>query len=146
VRIDLEYISSILDVFLESSKAHIAVTDLKEAGINIDGEGDSFCESFLFHMQIAVDNELIGLMSGPAYTLKDLGIIQRRNKGIYLDNPMRLTQTGHEFASALNNKEILSKLKSELKDAPFKVIFEGGQKLLQHAMKKKLDGLLNNYV
>jgi hypothetical protein len=143
VRIDLEYISTILDVFLESDKAHIVLTDLQDAGINLDGEGDSFNELFMFHMQIVIDNQLIGLVTGAAQNLKDIGVNHYRSgKDMIINTPIRLTQNGHDFASVLNNKEVLSKLKNELKDAPFKVIFEGGQKLLQHLMTKKLDSLL----
>ncbi|MNG32655.1 hypothetical protein D3C84_1187240 [compost metagenome] len=56
--------------------------------------------------------------------------------------PVRLTQKGHDFACALHNKDVLIRLKSEFKDAPFKVIFDGGQRLLEHFMTKKLDDLL----
>ena len=55
---------------------------------------------------------------------------------------IRLTQKGHDFAASLNNKEVLAKLKSELKDAPFKAVFKGGQKLLQFYFKKKIDLLI----
>ena len=61
---------------------------------------------------------------------------------ILTGTPIRLTQEGHDFATALANKEVLTRVKDELKDAPFKVIFDGSQKLLEHLMKKKLDVLL----
>lgn len=143
MRIDLVYIATVLDVFLDSDKAHVKITDIQNAGVNIEGEGDSFCEKFMFHMQILIDNQLIGLMNGPAFNLKDIGInLYPSGNGMLVIKPIRLTQNGHDFACSLNNKEVLFKLKTELKDAPFKVIFEGGQKLLQHFMKKKLDALL----
>jgi hypothetical protein len=143
VKIDLEYISSILDVFLEAETAHIDLSYLEKSGINLSGELNSFEERFMFHMQIAIDNQLVGTQKGNAYNLKDIGVNQSQSgRGLIINTPIRLTQKGHDFASTLNNKEVLAKLKSELKDAPFKVIFEGGQKLIQHAMKKKLDNLL----
>ncbi|MFT6188790.1 MAG: hypothetical protein ACJAW8_000608 [Oleispira sp.] len=143
MKIDLEYISSILDVFLEAETAHIDLSYLEKSGINLSGELNSFEERFMFHMQIAIDNQLVGTQKGNAYNLKDIGVNQSQSgRGLIINTPIRLTQKGHDFASTLNNKEVLAKLKSELKDAPFKVIFEGGQKLIQHAMKKKLDNLL----
>lgn len=143
MRIDLVYIATVLDVFLGSDNAHIKITDIRDAGINIDGEDDSFCEKFIFHMQILIDNQLIGLRNGPAFNLEDIGVnFYPSGKGMLAIKPIRLTQNGHDFACSLNNKDILLKLKTEFKDAPFKVIFEGGQKLLQHLMKKKLDALL----
>jgi hypothetical protein len=143
VKINLEYLSSILDVFLEAETAHIDLSYLERSGINLDGEHDSFDENFMFHMQIAIDNQLIGSQKGDVYNLKDIGVNQSQSgRGIIVNTPIRLTQKGHDFAFTLNNKEILAKLKSEFKDAPFKIIFDGGQKLIQHVMKKKLDNLL----
>jgi hypothetical protein len=75
--------------------------------------------------------------------LIDLGFYEMLSGEIEAtEKPWRLTQKGHDFASSLNNKEVMMRLKSEFKDAPFKVIFDSGQKLLEHFMKKKLDDLL----
>jgi len=38
---------------------------------------------------------------------------------------------------------VFEKLKIEFKDAPFKVVFDGSQKLLQHYFKKKLNDILD---
>jgi hypothetical protein len=144
MRIDLEYLASMLDVFLNSEKAHIDLNEFEKSGVNISTEDKSaFSEKFIFHMQIAIDNKLIGQRNGPAYDLKDVGVNQSMDgHETIVVKPIRLTQFGHDFACTLNNKEVLLKLKSEFKDAPFNVIFEGGQKLLQHFMKKKLDAIL----
>ncbi|MDO6766068.1 DUF2513 domain-containing protein [Agarivorans sp. 1_MG-2023] len=142
MNIDLQYISKLLNVFIESDKAHLSIVDLNSAGID---SGDSLvCEEYIFHMQILLDNKLISDENGNANGLKTIGIGLNGNKTYRkLITNIRLTQDGHDFAKALNNREILDKLKTELKDAPFKAIFEGGQKLLQHLAKKKLDELLN---
>ncbi|ACR12886.1 conserved hypothetical protein [Teredinibacter turnerae T7901] len=143
MRIDLEYIAKILDVFLESEKAHVELPELEENGIALKGEPGFFDEKLVFHMQIAIDNELIGTKSGLARNIKEIGMHQSIDgMGSIISIPIRLTQKGHDFACALNNKEVLQKLKTEFKDAPFKVIFEGGQKLIEHFMKKKLDEIL----
>ena len=143
MRVDLEYLASIFDVFLNADTAYIDLSNLEGADIELYDEDCSFSERFIFHMQISVDNELIGTRNGIAKNLKDIGIewLLEGDWAISL-SPIRLTQAGHDFASALNDKEVLKKLKTELKDAPFKVIFEGSQKLLQHYMEKKLDDLL----
>jgi hypothetical protein len=52
-----------------------------------------------------------------------------------------LTNKGHDFANTLENNEVFTKLKTEFKNAPFKVVFDGGQKLLSHYFKKKIDQL-----
>jgi hypothetical protein len=142
MRVDLEYLAKIMDVFLDADTAHINLEDIAKSDINV-GQDGIFDEKFIFHIQIALDNQLIAKESGPAYTIKDIGLIKSIDgKGSIVIMPIRLTQTGHDFACSLNNKEVMAKLKSEFKDAPFKVVFDGGQKLLQHFAKKKLDAIL----
>lgn len=142
MRIDLDYMASILNLFLESENAHIDFNDFEQSSIQIEENG-KLTERFVFHLQLAIDNQLFGKRNGYAHSLKDIGISQSLDG---LDSicimPIRLTQTGHDFASSLNNKEVITRLKSEFKDAPFKVVFEGGQKLLHHIMIKKLNDVL----
>ena len=141
MKIDYEYISKILNVFLESNKAHISILDIKDAGIDI-GE-DFMDEKYLFHIQILLDNELISNPHGKIEGLLTAGIrLNGNGSAILVKNNIRLTQKGHDFSISLNNKEVLSKIKSELKDAPFKAVFEGCQKLLEYFAKKKIDGLI----
>jgi hypothetical protein len=142
MRIDYEYISIILDVFLESDKAHVSIFDIKDAGIDI---GDDFInDNYLFHIQILLDNELISDQHGEIDGLITAGIrLNGNGSAVLVKNNIRLTQKGHDFSISLNNKEVLAKIKSELKDAPFKSVFDGGQKLLAHYAKKKFDNILS---
>ncbi len=143
MKIDLEYLASILDVFLNSEKAHIVLPELEHAGIVLEGEPRKFDEKFVFHIQIAIDNQLIASKDGPVSRIKDIGMHESMDGlASIVAIQIRLTQKGHDFACALHNKDVLLRLKSEFKDAPFKVIFDGGQKLLEHFMTKKLDQLL----
>ncbi|BCI77694.1 DUF2513 domain-containing protein [Vibrio cholerae] len=145
MKIDLDYLSKILKVFLDSANAHVNVNDISSAGIAVQSETENnkLDEQFLFHFQILVENRLISNRELVTGSLQPLGINFGAAGHVTLNvADLRLTQCGHDFASALNNKEVLQKLKSELKDAPFKTVFEGSQKLLQHFFKKKLDSLL----
>ena len=143
MRVDLEFFGSLLSVFVESENAHIDFNDISNAGVETEVNGE-ISEKLVFHLQLALDNQLIGKRSGAAYTLKDIGIIQSLSGSTSICAiPLRLTQDGHDFALSLNNKEVMDKLKTEFKDAPFKVVFEGGQKLLQHFMKKKLESIMD---
>ena len=143
MRVNLEYLSSIFDVFLNADTAYTNLSDFENAGIELSGQEGRFCEKFVFHMQIAIDNQLIGCRNGAVSNLKDIGIrLGQGGGGLRVDAQIRLTQEGYDFASTLNNKAVLTKLKEELKDAPFKIIFETGQKLLQHYATKKLDDFL----
>jgi len=142
MRVDLDFFGSLLSVFLESEKAHVDFNDISKAGVETEVDGE-ISEKLVFHLQLALDNQLIGKRSGPVYSLKDLGIIQSLGGSISICAiPLRLTQDGHDFALSLNNKEVMDKLKNEFKDAPVKAVFEGGQKLLQHFMKKKLESIM----
>lgn len=141
MNIDYEYVSKILDVFTNSDKAHLSIVDLNNAGIN-SGEL-KIDQTFIFHMQILLDNNLISDQNGESNGLQTIGVgLNGNNTYRRLITNVRLTQNGHDFAKALNNKEVLLKIKSELKDAPFKSIFDGSQKLLTHFFKKKLEALI----
>lgn len=145
MRIDIDYLSKILDVFLEADTSHIDLLTIRDAGISFESSESSgrFDQKFLFHIQIALENALISDKDLRVSGLKTVGIsIGMNGRGTISAVPIRLTQRGHNFASAIHNKEILEKLKSGLKDAPFKVIFEYSQKLMQHYSKKKLDKLI----
>tara|TARA_B110000196_G_C20666839_1_gene440005 strand:+ start:76 stop:525 length:450 start_codon:yes stop_codon:yes gene_type:complete len=146
MRIDIDYLARILDLFLEADTAHIEIPDFPKLGMKIEDESNpgGLDEEFLFHLQLAIENELISNKDMYVDGLKSVGIRIGGGGSISLTSvPIRLTQNGHDFANALHNKEVLSKLKSELKDAPFKTIFDGSQKLLEHFFKKKLDNLIS---
>ncbi|AMC35308.1 DUF2513 domain-containing protein [Janthinobacterium sp. B9-8] len=139
---NIEYISKLLDVFINSPKAHISIQDIQNAGITISNQS-GLDDEFLFHLQLALENELISNRDLQFSGLKSIGIRIGGGGSVTLTSiPIRLTQRGHDFAKSLQNKEILLKLKTELKDAPFKTIFDGSQKLLEHYLKKRLDALI----
>ena len=132
MRIDYTYLNEILTVFLDSELPTLTWNDFKN--FRIENE-----QKLVFHIEILEDNKLI------VESLKGSRLGIRGISDNYLINltPWRLTSDGHDFASSLNNKEFLMQLKTELKNAPFKVVFDGGQKLLAHYAKKQLDKLLS---
>ncbi|SMA50978.1 DUF2513 domain-containing protein [Parendozoicomonas haliclonae] len=144
MKIDIDYIAKILNVFIESDKAYIDISDFQNSGINLDNESNpnGINEKFIFHIEILIDNKLINNDSNSAVSLKDLGIHIFHGTCSVSHKPIRLTQMGHDFSNALNKSDILETLKTNLKDAPFKTIFDGSQKLLEHALKKQLDKII----
>jgi hypothetical protein len=143
MKVDLDYMKEIFAVFVNSENAHVTFNDFAEQGIHFDDEDDNTNQKLLFHLQIFIDNYFIGTSRvNTAQSLEQIGITGTKTHLAYSIQELRLTQRGHDFANTLQNKAVLEKLKSELKDAPFNVIFEGGQKLIQHYFKKKLDNLL----
>ncbi|ELY5145279.1 DUF2513 domain-containing protein [Vibrio vulnificus] len=146
MKIDLDYYRKMLDVFLEADTAHIELYDFPKSGVEyVNAQTDELDEQFIFHFQLLAENNLISNRNMDSYDLKSLGFsFGARGDCTLSVIPLRLTQAGHDFASSLHNNDVIEKLKSEFKDMPFKVIFEGGQQLLQHYAKKKLDTLLAN--
>ncbi len=143
MNVDYDYIASILNVFINSEKAHLSICDLKDAGINFEIDEYTIDEQFVFHMQRFMDAELISDENGDLEGLISIGIIlTSNNTHTTVKTKIRLTQKGDDFAKALDNKEVLSKIKSEFKDAPFKVVFDASQKLFMHYFKKKIDTLI----
>ncbi|PKD40646.1 DUF2513 domain-containing protein [Methylomonas sp. Kb3] len=142
MKVDLDYMAKLLEVFISADTARITIENLIKSDLPAI-ENDEFTEKFIFHIELAIDNQLIGTDSGCAFCLKDIGIIQSLSGSYHYGAiPIRLTQIGHDFALSLNNKDVLSKLKSEFKDAPFKAIFETGQKLLEFYAQKKLESIM----
>lgn len=146
MKIDLDYMAQLLNAFVESDRAFISFDDFAKAGIELN-EADSkeVSHKLMAHLHYALDCQLIGKETGPAYTLEDIGIKRFMSEGYQWipGTQIRLTSNGYDFQKALSNTEVLERLKTEFKDAPFKAIFEGGQKLLEHAFKKKIDNLLS---
>lgn len=137
MKIDLDYIKEILAYCIESEKPFFSLGELiKNVG--------SKCldETFIFHYSLLIENNLVNRWNLKTGSLDYMGILRHDHGPSCSNIDIRLTQSGHDFSCALNKKEVFDKLKTEFKDAPFKVIFEGSQKLLQHFAKKKLDSIL----
>jgi len=64
MRIDLDYMAELLDVFLEADAAHISVPEIERSGIQVLGES-GLDEKFLFHFQLAAENGLISNRDPP---------------------------------------------------------------------------------
>ncbi|MGR5367556.1 DUF2513 domain-containing protein [Photobacterium damselae] len=145
MKIDVSYLKQLLGTFSDSDKAHITWSEIEDRGIIIvDVEPFRVInETFLFHIQILLDNKLISNRHNKCESIEDVGICFGMGQTFLLcDTPLRLTQKGHDFASALANKDVFEKLKTELTNAPFRILFDGSQKLLEHYLTKKLDALL----
>ena len=138
MKIDLDYIRGMLQVWLESESESINVRDLSGQGFNYNNEDNTARNpKFMFHFRLLVENELISNLDLERATMKNTGVEMQSCTIVEL----RLTQTGHDFANTLSNREVFEKLKENFKDAPFKVIFDSGRKLFEHYCKKRLDNL-----
>lgn len=144
MRRDLDYLAGLLNVFVEAETAYVTLQEFSDKDF-VDFKADSGekLEKFIFHCELLMDVGLIANDSGYARGIDDIGITRTNNHVMYVSSRcVRLTSQGHDFASSLNNREVLEKLKRELSDAPFKAIFEGGQKLLSHYLNKRLEAVM----
>ena len=134
---NIEYIAKVLNKFEECEKPQLGFVELWNSFV----EGDESNE-FVFHFRLMVENGLINRQDMVSVPINSLGLHYSSPSDITIfDAQLRLTQNGHDFARALNNKEVLTKLKDGFKEAPFKMLFEGSQQLLTHFFKKKIDAL-----
>lgn len=145
MKIDLEYVSKILSVFLESDKSHIDIKDIKKSGINIYDSTNRYGidEKFLFHIQNIIENKFISNMQLENNGLKTVGIVFANKGSGIMPVPIRLTQKGHDFASVLNNEKVMKKLKLEFKDMPLEILIKAGKRILSNYANKKIDSMLN---
>ena len=70
---NLDYYSKLLAVFTDAETANISLQDISQAGI-IVAEEAGLNEEFLFHTQLAIDNQLIARKEGAAQSMRDLGV------------------------------------------------------------------------
>ena len=140
MKIDLQQFRQILNVFLEANTPYVNINDFEYS----DESGKSIKDDFLFHFQLIIENGMISKRNLESiYTLDDAGIVTDLSGNYYINIiPLRLTQTGHDFANSLNSEDVFKQLKENFSDKPFEVIFDMGQTLLKHYATKKLDQIL----
>ncbi|ENZ3206736.1 DUF2513 domain-containing protein, partial [Salmonella enterica] len=51
---------------------------------------------------------------------------------------IRLTQDGHDFANALNQRPVLERIKKELADAPFELVKDVSKQWLTQFIKNRI--------
>lgn len=137
MRIDIEYIKNFLEVILNNKHPEF---NIKHPDLKPLWDDDEKLEKLIFHMEILEDQGLI------ESTINSSGIgFGRSLSGQYTVSviPLRLTASGHQFASDLNKPGVIEQLKISFKDAGPKevvnIVFTLGKKILE----KKLDGFIS---
>ena len=125
VKIDQDYLKSLVVTFWESPRSFVELGDFRKKGLEVD-------DKFLFHMQLLEDQALIERQNKD----KDLGYrIALGGNFEWMSKPLRLTASGHEFAEALSRKEIWEALKSGFKDASLSTLTAASKELLTAFVK-----------
>lgn len=133
MRIDYEYLSRILDVFLEAAAPTVTYKNFEDLRQGDDGE-----HRFVFHIEILVDKELIvSVLENPKIGIK------RDGQGNYMISivPWRLTADGHDFASALIKPTILAKVKEKFAKEGLSAVIDIVKKLGEKQAEKYLGEL-----
>jgi hypothetical protein len=131
VRKDLDYIKGMLRVFLDSETPLISINDLASAGYDISTDVG------IFHYMLLIEQGFISDAGLCSSNLGSLGLIQTLDGMEVYDADIRLTASGTEFASTLDNKDVFEKLK-EFSNEPISVMKDVGAELLKAYLKKKL--------
>ena len=133
MKIDQDYLKGLLDAFEATETPTTDISELKGRGFNYEED------TFLFHLKILADKNLIEQESGG-----DLGYRRLGDGGIsWSVVGLRLTAQGHEFIEALNNSKVWDTIKSEFKDASVGTLLKVSKSMLEGYTKKKVTELIN---
>lgn len=129
MKIDQEYLKSLLNTFIDSSRSFIWVADFTNKGIELD-------DKFLFHIQILEDQHFIECLDKKS----DIGYeITLGGDFEWQSRPLRLTATGHEFVEAINRSEIWDIMKEEFKESSLTTLKSAASSLLKAFAKKQIN-------
>ena len=133
MKIDQDYLKGLLDAFEATETPTTDISELKGRGFNYEED------TFLFHLKILADKNLIEQESGGGLGYRRLG-----DGGIsWSVVGLRLTAQGHEFIEALNNSKVWDTIKSEFKDASVGTLLKVSKSMLEGYTKKKVTELIN---
>jgi hypothetical protein len=131
MKIDIDYLKSILDKFIESESQYIN----SEIFTNFINEN---IEKFSFHWDILLDKDLVVNQN------RDLAHMIRR--GLNHNNisikyiMVRLNDTGYKFYEALEEKEFLNKVKKDFKNVSMDTLLNIASRFLENKISKALQG------
>ncbi len=129
MRIDQDYLRTVLCVFLESPRPFVELSDIKHANVAVD-------DKFLFHMQLLEDQSLVECLNKD----KNLGYnISMGGNFEWISRPLRLSAAGYEFADALSRKEIAQILRTGFKDASISTLRLAATELLTAFVKTQAE-------
>ena len=129
MKIDQEYLKSLLNTFIESPRSFIWVADFIDNEIEID-------DKFLFHIQILEDQKFVECLDKKS----EIGYeITLGGEFEWSSRPLRLTAVGHEFVEAINRDEIWLVIKKEFKTASLSTLQCAASSLLLAFAKKQIN-------
>jgi len=132
MRIDQEYLKSLLKCFVEADTAYINA-DIISSTLEIE-----INEKLLFHLEILNDKGLVrrdGDNAGIGMQLDSIGNVY------YSVVPLRLSADGYEFYDAISKPEIWKKLRANFENAALDTLMTAGKELLKEAIKQSVSAI-----
>ena len=131
MKIEIDYIKKLLTKAQDSEKAIFTIFDL------VDDRNEVDTETFVFHLKILADQDIIVSDNDNSSNIGD----SRLGKGALtwdLKN-LRLTNKGHDFIVALQNKTVWNKLKKDVKSKSLSAIESTAKSLLTKIIEQSLN-------
>lgn len=125
MKIDIDYLKTILDKFVESENQYIETSIFNEFLED---------ENFLFHWDILLDKGLIVNSKGELGKFYEINL---SNDKSYWYTKIRLNAYGYDFYQALKDQEFRNKIKNGLTDVSIDTLLSLGKKYID----KKVDTL-----
>lgn len=144
MKIDHDYLKSLLQLFEDSDKSVTTYIDLCDRGFVQDQDSDEENEKLVFHMEILADQNFISRTDDKdVQGEKRIGYLRSSGQGMWSVMPLRLTAQGHEFLEAIKNETVWKKLKKNFKDASIITLARIAPQLLNDTIQNQVKGLLD---
>ena len=131
MKIEIDYIKKLLTKALDSEKAIFTIFELVDDRLEVDSE------TFVFHLKILADQDIIVSDNDNSFNIGD----SRLGNGAltWTIKYLRLTNKGHDFIDALQNKTVWNKLKKDVKSKSLSAIESTAKSLLTKIIEQSLN-------
>ena len=135
MRVDYEYVSGILNRFLDSDSPVLYLSDLKKELTEDDNK-------LFFHLLILRDKSII---TGSGTRGQTIGIQfnDNTNEYDYWLVALRLTAEGHDFADAITKPSIKEVVLDKFRNEGFSAVVDLSKRIALKQAERKLDDLLS---
>ncbi|OMO28299.1 hypothetical protein BH582_19480 [Vibrio sp. 10N.222.47.A9] len=139
--IDYAYIKQVLSEIKDAQEPY---ADSKKLYIKYLDVDDDSKKEFIFHWHLIVENGLVSTNKNPIYDLKSSGLVsspQAPMKFMLVPPPIRLTSSGIEFLSSLEEPKVLDVIVNKFKGEGFSAIVDISKQLGMKVLSKKLESI-----
>ncbi|PML13142.1 hypothetical protein BCT76_05340 [Vibrio tasmaniensis] len=139
--IDYAYIKQVLSEIKDAQEPYADSKKLYMKYLDVD---DDSRKEFIFHWHLIVENGLVSTNKNPIYDLKSSGLVsspQAPMKFMLVPPPIRLTSSGIELLSSLEEPKVLDVIVNKFKGEGFSAIVDISKQLGMKVLSKKLESI-----